>query len=80
MKYVNNKGIAEIQDFLIRHHRLAERFRGDCPMGKSMLLGWAKDAEFQMWEGNPPSIEIRSFDTLDGMTRTYTISQDGISE
>lgn len=80
MKYINNQGIAEIQEFLIRHHRLADRFRADCPMSKDMLLAWAMDAEFHMSQGNPPSIEIRSFDTLDGMTRTYTISQDGISE
>lgn len=43
-----------------------------------MLQAWAADAEFQLREGNPPSIEIRSLDAVSGHTEEYTLSRAGL--
>jgi hypothetical protein len=47
-------------------------------MTMGMLNAWASDAEFQMGEGNPPSIEIKAWDSMNGCTQEYTISEAGI--
>lgn len=43
-----------------------------------MILAWAADVEFQLAEGNPAPIELRSFDSLSGHTVCYTISDKGV--
>ena len=70
---VNERGLEEIRDFLGRRHKLGRDHFDD-----EMIRAWASDAEFQLGEGNPPIIEIRSFDTVSGHTETYTISDAGI--
>lgn len=70
---VNEKGLAEIQAFLAEKHKL-----GGDHFDRSMLQAWAQDAEFQLGEGNPASIEIRSFDAVSGHTENYTISDEGL--
>lgn len=70
---VNEKGLAEIQAFLAEKHKL-----GGDHFDRSMLQAWAQDAEFQLGEGNPASIEIRSFDAVSGHTEEYTISAEGL--
>lgn len=70
---VNEKGLAEIQAFLAKKHKL-----GGNHFDRSMLQAWAQDAEFQLGEGNPASIEIRSFDAVSGHTEGYTISDEGL--
>ncbi len=70
---VNEKGLAEIKAFLAEKHKLGgDHFDG------SMLQAWARDAEFQLGEGNPPSVEIRSFDAVSGHTEGYTITEEGL--
>ena len=70
---VNAAGLAEIQEFLADNHKLGgDHFTAD------MLRAWAADAEFQLAEGNSPTIEIKSRDTLSGHTETYTISDAGL--
>lgn len=70
---VNQTGLNEIAEFLGTHHRLGrDHFTSD------MLNAWAFDAEFQLSEGNPASIEIRSLDTASGHTETLTISAEGL--
>ena len=70
---INTTGLREIADFLAANHRLGgEHFTSD------MLNAWAADAEFQMSEGNSPTIEIKSWDALSGHTETYTISDAGL--
>ena len=54
---INTTGLREIADFLAANHRLGgEHFTSD------MLNAWASDAEFQMSEGNSPSIELKASD------------------
>ncbi|VEH23206.1 hypothetical protein [Bordetella hinzii] len=73
VRTVNEAGLVEISDFLDLRHRLGgEHFTRD------MLRAWAADAEFQMGEGNPPTIEIPAHDSTTGATVTYTISDAGI--
>lgn len=70
---VNDHGLKEIHEFLSIHHRL-----GGDHFDRSMLQAWAEDAEFQLGEGNPPSIEIRSWDSVSGHTEEFTLSRNGL--
>jgi bifunctional pyridoxal-dependent enzyme with beta-cystathionase and maltose regulon repressor activities len=74
MKTINQIGLEEIRIFLAENHKLGEAFTQD------MLNAWVADAEFQMAEGNLPSIEIKSWDSIHGYTQEYTISKSGIDE
>ena len=70
---VNATGLAEIKEFLADKHKLGgDHFTSD------MLRAWAADAEFQLREGNTPSIEIKSWDALSGHTETYAITDAGL--
>lgn len=71
---VNDHDIAQIAAFLRENHKKGERIAGS----KDMLRAWAVDAEFQISEGNPASIEIRSFDAISGHTENFTVSDDGL--
>lgn len=71
---VNDSGLNEIAEFLGREHRL-----GRDHFASSMLRAWADDAEFQLSEGNPASIEIRACDARGGATIEYTISPAGLT-
>ena len=73
IKTINSIGIAEIHAFLTARHKL-----GGNHFTPDMLRAWAEDAEFQLGEGNPASIEIRSFDSVSGHTENYTISDEGL--
>ena len=70
---VNEKGLAEIRQFLSENHKL-----GGNHFDKSMLLAWAKDAEFSLGEGNQAIIEIISYQSSSGHTVTFTVSNEGI--
>ena len=71
---INAAGLAEIAAFLGRCHRLGrEHFT------PAMLRAWAADAEFQLSEGNTPTIEIKSWDALSGHTEAHTVSAAGLS-
>ena len=72
MTTVNEQGLKEIRDFLAEHHKRGDNF------SRSMLLAWAADAEFQLSEGNPASIEIRAYDSVSGRAEEYTISAEGL--
>ena len=43
-----------------------------------MLKDWGTDAEFSFTEGNGATIEIRSWDSANNRTETYTISPEGL--
>jgi len=75
MSTINSNGLAQIKKFLSGHHKL-----GGAHFDEAMLAAWAADAEYQMSIGNPPTIEIRSFDATDGRAIEYTISVDGVGE
>lgn len=75
MKYktytVNAAGIEEIRQFLKENHK-QEEFTDD------MLRAWAQEAEFQVCEGNPATIEIRAHNCIHGYTMEYYISEAGL--
>lgn len=70
---INATGLDEIRTFLAAHHKL-----GGAHFTPAMIRAWAADAEFQARAGNPPSIEIRAWDTVDGHVHEYTVSPDGV--
>lgn len=72
-KTINAIGLAEIQAFLTAHHKL-----GGDHFTRDMLMAWAIDAEFQLAEGNPASVEIRSSDSVSGLPMQFTVSDAGI--
>lgn len=77
MRFVNEKGLKEIHEFLVTHHRLGRLARDHL---EPMLGAWAGEAENHMGCGNPPTVEIRSRDSVSGHTEVLTISESGISE
>ncbi len=70
---VNEQGLNEIKEFLTDNHK-----KGGDHFDRNMLLAWAADAEFQLSEGNPATIEIKSFDSIHGHTQEFTISDAGL--
>lgn len=74
MHVVNKSGLQEIRNFLAENHKLGADHFTD-----AMIGAWASDAEFQSAEGNAPTIEIRSWDSVSGHTVTYTITDSGMS-
>lgn len=74
MYYVNATGMQEIRKFLAANHKLGGDHFTDV-----MLHAWASAAEYQAAEGNPPSIEIKSADAIDGHAIEYTISPEGLN-
>ena len=70
---VNEQGLDEIKKFLAANHK-----KGGDHFDRDMLLAWAADAEFQLAEGNPATIEIRSWDSIHGYTQEYCISDAGL--
>lgn len=70
---INPVGLSEIRAFLAaRHTRGAEHLTPD------VLSGWASDAEFQLREGNPPSIEIPARLSRSGNAEEFTVSPAGV--
>jgi len=70
---VNEAGLAEIKDFLSKKHKM-----GGDHFTLEMLHAWASEAEFQLGEGNPASIEIGSMYSVSGRPEIYTISDAGL--
>lgn len=71
VRTINQTGIREIYEFLTDNHKQEE-------FTESMLNAWAADAEFQMDEGNPPTIEIKAWDSVSGHTVEFTVSDAGV--
>lgn len=70
---VNEQGLAEIKTFLAAYHKL-----GGDHFTPTMLRAWAEKAEFQLGEGNPPLIEINSWDSVTWHVEQYCISDAGL--
>ena len=68
---VNEQGLNEIKEFLAANH-----VNGDFP--RSDLVAWAADAELQLGEGNPATIEIPARNSVHGRTQEFTISDAGL--
>ena len=70
---VNEQGLNEIKEFLAANHK-----KGGDHFNREMLEAWAQEAEFQLGEGNPASIEIKAYESIHGRTQEYTISNAGL--
>lgn len=70
-KQINNTGRKEIKEFLKSNQIKV------C-VWDAAIDAWCADAEFQLSEGNPASIELRSWQSKLGRTTEYTISPAGI--
>jgi hypothetical protein len=70
---VNEHGLNEIKGFLADNHK-----KGGDHFDRDTLLAWAAEAEFQLAEGNPATIEIDSWDSIHGRTQEFTISDSGL--
>ncbi|MFT3819838.1 MAG: hypothetical protein QM750_19870 [Rubrivivax sp.] len=70
---VNEHGLNEIRQFLAENQKL-----GGDHFTRDMLLAWAADAEFQLSEGNPATIEIKSWDSVHGYAQEFRISDAGL--
>lgn len=80
IRSVNEVGLEEIRKFLVaRHKRGVELYADRLASTRKMLLAWAEDADFQLAEGNPASIELPERDSISGRTEEYRISDAGIS-
>ena len=73
IRTINAEGLKEIRAFLSENHKKGDSFTD------SMIRAWAADAEFQLAEGNPASIEIKSSDSVRGYTQEFTVSDAGMN-
>lgn len=69
---INLIGKLEILEFLVQNHKLGKK------LDDENINAWARDAENQLSMGNPPSIEIRSWESVNGYTQTFTVSEAGV--
>lgn len=69
---VNERGLCEIREFLANNHKKGDYFT------REMLLAWAADAETQLGNGNPATIEIKAWDSIHGRVQEYQISDAGL--
>lgn len=72
IKTINENGLNQIKTFLVENHKDGAIF------DDNMISAWATDAEFQIGEGNPASIEIFRSDSVSGRTVEFTISDEGL--
>lgn len=71
---VNAIGLSQIAGWLGYNHKRAVMHGQAAFFSEDMLRAWAADAEFQMGEGNPPSIELKACDSVTGCTQEFTLS------
>jgi hypothetical protein len=69
---VNKKGEEEIRGFLINNDKQGKFFEG------LDMSAWVAEAEFQLSEGNPASIEIKAHDHIMGYVEDFTVSREGL--
>jgi len=74
---INQQGYGEILDFLRKNHRFCQ---DNDFFDKKMLDAWATDAEFQLAEGNPPTIEIPAHYAVCGRAIELRISDEGVDQ
>jgi len=71
-KTVNAIGQQEIAQFLLENHKLGHK------LNEENIRAWARDAENQMSMGNPPCIEIKSWESVHGHTQEFEVSDKGV--
>ena len=73
IRTVNATGLAEIRAILAQYHKL-----GGDHFTDSMIHAWAAEAQFQLDEGNPASIEIKARDHVDGYAQDFQLSDQAV--
>ena len=73
VKFVNEQGIMEMQQFLTKNHKKGHIFRQ-----RSRLMPWKYEAEISFTSGNGAQIEIKWYDSINKLSQTYTISDAGL--
>ena len=73
MKTINSNGMQQIHDFLGEYHK-----KGYSHFTNDMLAAWASEAEFQMSEGNQPTIELKPWECNLGRSMEFTINLYGV--
>lgn len=74
IKIINKAGIDEIAEFLRANHKKGDKIANSI----CCLFYWVQEAEFQLSEGNPASIELKSWYSVYNYTQTFTVSSEGI--
>ena len=69
MKTLNVKAVDEIRAILSTRH-----INGGENWTEAMLHAWAAKAEFQLGEGNPPCIELKSWESVSGHAEEHRLS------
>jgi len=73
VKVINDNGLEQIKAFLIKHHA-----SGGTDLERHILESWGYDAEYEMSNGRPPCIHLRSWEAIDGCARDFLITNEGI--
>ena len=73
MRVINIIGLGQIQTWLRAHH-----VHGRI-LGMRQVHHWASDAEDSMLAGNPPMVEIRASESINGRAETFTVGDAGVS-
>ncbi len=71
MRTINENGLVQIKNWL----QSQAKPRG---WSEENIGAWASEAEESMRNGNPPMIELKSCDTLSGVTETFTVPPEGV--
>lgn len=74
IRTINDLGLAEIAAFLSANTSKTFCLEKD----RLSLNAWARDAEYQMGKGNPPTIEISAVASIHGRTQAFEISTEGV--
>lgn len=72
---INETGREEIRGFLQQYH-----IDSSINWDDDLLKSWAKEAEFQLREGKPPTIELFWFYSVTDATISLTISDAGVDK
>lgn len=72
-KEVNEVGAQEILSFLLANHKHG------AALGDKELAAWVDGVNFQLAEGNAPTVEIAAEHSAYGYTVAYTVSDAGVS-
>jgi len=75
-KRVSEKGWRLIQEWIKATHNADHPFSYD----SRACEAWCNEAEEQMAQGNPPTVEMPSNATASGHTETFTVPDDCIYE
>lgn len=71
-RYLNENGEAQVRDFILAHRKNIDYLM------HSERLAYSNDVDFQLAEGNPPTVEIPALYSRSGVPVTYTVTAEGV--